>query len=98
MIENQYNVVVMNDSLQDQSESVPYLAPEVRQGSSQTVESDVFSFGLFLLQLITGSEAQGLIQYVESAVRSNRLNSILDPCAEGISSAPASALVDLALK
>lgn len=77
---------------------ISYIAPEVREGGNQSVKSDVFSLGVFLLQLLTGSEASGLIQYVDSALKSGKLETILDPCAEGISVPSAISLAKLALR
>lgn len=84
--------------MQGPSKHTSYIAPEVREGGAQSVQSDVFSLGLFLLQLITGSEASGLVQYTESALRQGKLASLLDPCAEGITSSSALPLAQLALR
>ncbi|KAM7481430.1 hypothetical protein LguiB_006013 [Lonicera macranthoides] len=65
-----------------------YFDPEYFQSSQFTEKSDVFSFGVVLLELLTGQqpisstrseEMRSLITYFMAALRENRLFDILDP-------------------
>ena len=76
----------------------PYAAPEVRSGGPSSGQSEVFSLGVLLLQLLTGSEASGLLEYVQAAVSRGRLADVLDPCADGMSAVQALPLARLALR
>lgn len=76
----------------------PASAPEVRRGEPPRPSADVFSLGLLLLQLLTGSEASGLLDYVKSAVSRGGIADVLDPCADCISPATALPLAKLALR
>ena len=67
-------------------------------GVPPSVGSDVYSLGMLILQLLTGSEAMGLLDYAQKAVDRGRLEDILDPCAEGISVTQADELAHLALR
>ena len=73
-------------------------APEVRLGGSPSQSSDIYSLGMLILQLLTGSEATGLLEYTQRAMERGRLEDILDPCAEGISVSEASELASIALR
>ena len=73
-------------------------SPELRVGIQPSPASDVYSLGLLILQLLTGSEAMGLLDYAQKAVDRGRLEDILDPCAEGISVNQAVELANLALR
>ncbi|KAL2623111.1 hypothetical protein R1flu_003316 [Riccia fluitans] len=66
-----------------------YMDPEYFTRHKLTVKSDVFSFGVILLEIITGkraqtqkfpdSEAVTLKQWVEEALEENKLKSVIDP-------------------
>lgn len=73
-------------------------APEVRLGGSPSQSSDIYSLGMLILQLLTGSEATGLLDYTQRAMERGCLEDILDPCAEGISVSEASELAKIALR
>lgn len=73
-------------------------SPEVRMGLPPSSASDVYSLGMLIMQLLTGSEATGLLDYAQKAVERGRLEDILDPCAEGISVPQAIELANIALR
>ncbi len=73
-------------------------SPELRIGASPSTASDMYSLGMLILQLLTGSEATGLLDYAQKAVDRGRLEDILDPCAEGISVPQAIELAKIALR
>jgi serine/threonine protein kinase len=62
-------------------QAMPYLAPEVAAGCRPTPASDVYSLGVVLLQLLTGSEPAGLVRHMADAARSGAIDRITDPCA-----------------
>ena len=49
-------------------------APEVRNGGSPSPASDVYSLGILMLQLLTGSEASGLLDHVQVCSQWNACN------------------------
>ncbi|XAR58996.1 Non-specific serine/threonine protein kinase [Bertholletia excelsa] len=59
----------------------PYLDPEFHRTGALTPKSDIYSFGLIILQLLTGRAPVGLAGEVRKAVSCGRLASILDPSA-----------------
>ncbi|KAG7651493.1 putative protein kinase RLK-Pelle-RLCK-IXb family [Arabidopsis thaliana] len=56
-----------------------YIDPEYQQTGMLGVKSDLYSFGVVLLQIITAQPAMGLGHKVEMAVENNNLREILDP-------------------
>ncbi|KAM7259378.1 hypothetical protein ACFE04_015119 [Oxalis oulophora] len=65
-----------------------YLAPELTKTSKATVSSDVFGFGVFLLEVVCGRrpieyrglpEERNLIDWVIACWRSNALMDVIDP-------------------
>ncbi|CAH2066975.1 unnamed protein product [Thlaspi arvense] len=56
-----------------------YIDPEYQQTGLLGVKSDLYSFGVVLLQIITAMPAMGLGHRVEMAVEKNKLREILDP-------------------
>lgn len=74
------------------------MAPEVVEGCAPTPASDVYSLGVVLMQLLTGSEPNGLVQHLADAARSGAIERITDPCAGGWPSEDAAELCQLALR
>ncbi|XP_024009133.1 U-box domain-containing protein 35 [Eutrema salsugineum] len=56
-----------------------YIDPEYQQTGLLGVKSDLYSFGVVLLQIITAMPAMGLGHKVEMAIENNNLREILDP-------------------
>ncbi|KAF8111285.1 hypothetical protein N665_0076s0266 [Sinapis alba] len=56
-----------------------YIDPEYQQTGLLGVKSDLYSFGVVLLQIITAMPAMGLGHKVEMAVENNKLGELLDP-------------------
>ena len=58
-----------------------YIDPEYQRTGVFTPKSDVYAFGLVMLQLLTGKSPTGLIKCIENAVEQNKLSEVLDPTA-----------------
>ncbi|KAG5380897.1 hypothetical protein IGI04_028739 [Brassica rapa subsp. trilocularis] len=56
-----------------------YIDPEYQQTGLLGVKSDLYSFGVVLLQMITAMPAMGLGHRVEMAVENNKLSELFDP-------------------
>ncbi|KAJ7012588.1 U-box domain-containing protein 33-like [Populus alba x Populus x berolinensis] len=74
--------------------SFPYTDPEFQRIGVLTPKSDIYAFGVIILQLLTGKPPAGLVGEVR---RTRKLASILDPSAEW-PMIVARRLVDLALQ
>ncbi|XP_059075449.1 U-box domain-containing protein 33-like [Cryptomeria japonica] len=58
-----------------------YMDPEYQSNGEYTTKSEVYSFGMILLQLLTGKAELGLVKEVESALENSKLDEVLDPSA-----------------
>ncbi|KAL0697840.1 hypothetical protein Bca4012_053962 [Brassica carinata] len=56
-----------------------YIDPEYQQTGMLGVKSDLYSFGVVLLQILTAMPAMGLSHRVEQGIENNRLREVLDP-------------------
>lgn len=56
-----------------------YIDPEYQQTGMLGVKSDIYSFGVLLLQLITARSPMGLSYQVEEAIEHDKFPEILDP-------------------
>ncbi|CAA0829556.1 Protein kinase protein with adenine nucleotide alpha hydrolases-like domain [Striga hermonthica] len=56
-----------------------YIDPEYQQTGMLGVKSDLYSFGIILLQLLTAKPAMGLAHHVGRAVERRALKEVLDP-------------------
>ncbi|XP_048134205.1 U-box domain-containing protein 35-like isoform X2 [Rhodamnia argentea] len=56
-----------------------YIDPEYQQTGKLTTRSDVYSFGIMLLQIITARPAMGLSHHVRTAIEKGMLEEMLDP-------------------
>jgi serine/threonine protein kinase len=74
-----------------------YTDPEFQQTGVLTTMSDIYSFGLIILQLLTGRTPVGLAVLVRHAVSCGKLSSILDSSAGEWPLSVASRLVELGL-
>ncbi|KAL2892228.1 U-box domain-containing protein 33 [Bienertia sinuspersici] len=58
-----------------------YMDPELLSTGELTPKSDIYSFGVIVLRLLTGKPAMGIAKEVEYALNKGSLNSLLDPSA-----------------
>nr|CAB3446120.1 unnamed protein product [Digitaria exilis] len=56
-----------------------YIDPEYQQTGMLTTKSDIYSFGIMLLQIITARSPMGLTHHVENAIERGAFQEILDP-------------------
>ncbi|RDX81463.1 U-box domain-containing protein 33, partial [Mucuna pruriens] len=75
-----------------------YTDPEFQRTGILTTKSDIYSFGLIILQLLTGRTPVGLAVLVRNAVSCGKLSSILDSSAGEWPSAMVTRLVELGLQ
>ncbi|KAK3001632.1 hypothetical protein RJ639_021542 [Escallonia herrerae] len=76
----------------------PYKDPDFHRSGMLTHKSDIYSFGLIILQLLTGRTLAGLATEVCKAVSCGKLASILDSSAGDWSTFVARRLVELGLQ
>ncbi|KAI3772339.1 hypothetical protein L6452_03523 [Arctium lappa] len=72
--------------------------PEFLQTGTLTAKSDIYSFGMIILWLLTGSQSAGLVNEVKKAVSCCNLGSVLDTLAGEWPSFVAKRLADLGLR
>jgi serine/threonine protein kinase len=60
-----------------------YIDPEYQQTGMLTTKSDIYSFGILLLQIITARSPMGLTHHVEHAIERGSFQEILDPTVTG---------------
>ena len=81
----------------------PYEAPEKATPAAYAAHAaiaytaDVFSFGVILLQLLSGSAPEGLVRNAQSVLASGSIARFIDPCASGWLEEDAAELCQLAL-
>ncbi|GAU31301.1 hypothetical protein TSUD_315100 [Trifolium subterraneum] len=56
-----------------------YIDPEYQQTGILTTQSDVYSLGIMLLQIITAKPPMGLAHHVKKAIENDQIEEILDP-------------------
>ncbi|XP_011042691.1 PREDICTED: U-box domain-containing protein 33-like [Populus euphratica] len=78
--------------------SFPYTDPEFQRIGVLTPKSDIYAFGVIILQLITGKPPVGLVGKVRRTLSCGKLASILDPSAGEWPMFVARQLVDLSLQ
>lgn len=78
--------------------TLEYMDPEFMAKTELTFKSDVYAFGIILLQLLTGKKAFGLVKAVETALDGKKLSSILDSSAGKWNLREAAELCRLGLK
>ncbi|KAK1434872.1 hypothetical protein QVD17_00626 [Tagetes erecta] len=72
--------------------------PDFLQTGDLTAKSDIYSFGMIILWLMTGSRSAGLVSEVRKAVSGSNLVSVLDASAGEWSGFVAKRLADLGLR
>lgn len=75
-----------------------YIDPEYQQTGMLGTKSDIYSFGVILLQLITAKPPMGLTHFVESAIEMGRFENVLDWTVNDWPVLEALSLAKLALK
>ncbi|KAJ6984395.1 U-box domain-containing protein 33-like [Populus alba x Populus x berolinensis] len=78
--------------------SFPYTDPEFQRIGVLTPKSDIYAFGVIILQLLTGKPPVGLLGKVRRTLSCGKLASILDPSAGEWPMFVARQLVDLSLQ
>lgn len=59
--------------------TLPYVDPEYQRTGLISLKSDVYAFGIVILQLLTAKPARALTHMVETAMDDGNLEDILDP-------------------
>ncbi|KAL2487521.1 U-box domain-containing protein 33 [Forsythia ovata] len=80
------------------ADAFTYQDPEFHRTGALTPKSDIYSFGLIILQLLTGRTPAGLVSEVRRAVSSGKVASLLDLSAGEWSTFVARRLVNLGLQ
>ncbi|XP_051194458.1 U-box domain-containing protein 52 [Lolium perenne] len=75
-----------------------YIDPEYQQTGMLTTKSDIYSFGILLLQIITARSPMGLTHQVEHAIEKGAFQEVLDPTVTDWPVEEALAFTQLALK
>ncbi|RWR88916.1 U-box domain-containing protein 34 [Cinnamomum micranthum f. kanehirae] len=75
-----------------------YMDPEYQRTGTIRPKSDLYAFGIIILQLLTAKQAQGLVTTVESAIDSGLFEEILDNSITDWPLAETEKLATLALK
>ncbi|XP_021720868.1 U-box domain-containing protein 33-like isoform X1 [Chenopodium quinoa] len=82
----------------DPQGAYPYRDPEFHRTGKLSTKSDLYSFGVIILQLLTGQPPVGLVTRIRRAVSSGKLDSILDSSAGEWGPFVAEKLTDVALR
>lgn len=75
-----------------------YIDPEYQQTGQLTTKSDIYSFGIMLLQIITAKPPMGLAHHVQRAIEKERFDEMLDPTISDCPLEEAINFANLALK
>ncbi|WCJ42721.1 U-box domain-containing protein kinase family protein [Euphorbia peplus] len=75
-----------------------YMDPEYQRTGTIRPKSDLYAFGIIVLQLLTGKRPNGLILTAENAIKNGRIADILDASIKDWPLAEAEELAEIALK
>ncbi|KAL2517896.1 Protein kinase protein with adenine nucleotide alpha hydrolase-like domain [Abeliophyllum distichum] len=75
-----------------------YIDPEYQQTGKLGTKSDIYSFGVMLLQIITARPPMGLTHHVENAIKNGTFTELLDPTVQDWPIEEALSFAKLALK
>ncbi|GAB2271715.1 hypothetical protein Dimus_006547 [Dionaea muscipula] len=75
-----------------------YMDPEFLASGELSTKSDVYSYGIILLRLLTGKSAKGITKEVQYALEKDNLHAVLDPLAGDWPFVQADQLARLALR
>ncbi|KAG8381309.1 hypothetical protein BUALT_Bualt06G0109000 [Buddleja alternifolia] len=75
-----HNLIPQNDNplINHKPEKLAYMDPESIENGELTTESDVYSFGIVLLRLLTARPAEGVVRDVKCALERGNLDTVLD--------------------
>ncbi|KAJ1702342.1 hypothetical protein LUZ63_002121 [Rhynchospora breviuscula] len=78
--------------------TLAYMDPELISTGEVTTQSDVYSFGIIILRLLTGWQPLNISNRVEEAIHNGNLHSVIDPSAGEWPFVQASQLAHLGLR
>ncbi|KAH7427572.1 hypothetical protein KP509_10G049900 [Ceratopteris richardii] len=78
--------------------TMAYIDPDYQRTGILSCETDVYSLGIIMLQLLTGKPAMGVTDLVEEAVENGRLEDVLDKSAGAWPLSEATALACLSMQ